>query len=52
MHTMGSDFEWTNSELTYKNIDKLINYINSKKSQFKMEFLYSTPSIYLAEINK
>ncbi len=31
MHTMGSDFEWTNSAIIYKNLDKLIDYINERK---------------------
>jgi len=31
MHTMGEDFTYTNSRMWYKNMDKLIKYINSKE---------------------
>lgn len=52
IHTMGSDFEWSNAPLFYKNLDKLVNYINERKTQFNMEFLYSTPSRYIEEVNQ
>ena len=35
----------------FKNLDKLMNYINNRP-EFNAKVLYSTPSIYLAEINK
>lgn len=31
MHTLGSDFAWSNAPMYYKNIDRLINYINNHK---------------------
>jgi hypothetical protein len=31
LHTMGSDFHYSNSRIWYKNMDKLINYINSRR---------------------
>jgi hypothetical protein len=49
MHTMGSDFEWESAPCFYKNLDKLINYINPR-SDYQMVIKYSTPSIYL-EVN-
>lgn len=52
MHTMGEDFNYANAIMWYKNMDKLINYINARKDFFNVEILYSTPSQYLAEINK
>lgn len=30
MHTMGEDFQYANARMWYKNMDKLINFINSK----------------------
>ena len=35
----------------FKNLDKLMNYINNRP-EFNAKVLYSTPSIYLSEINK
>ena len=47
MHTMGSDFQWDSAPIYFKNLDKLVNYINENKDEYNMEILYSTPSIYL-----
>lgn len=47
MHTMGEDFEWSNAAVFYKNLDKLMNYINERKDLYQMEIIYSTPSQYL-----
>ncbi len=52
MHTFGTDFNWENANMYYKNLDKLINYVNSNKDQFNMEIFYSTPSLYVEELNK
>lgn len=52
MHTMGEDFNYANALMWYKNMDKLINYINSHEDLFNVSVFYSTPSQYLAEINK
>jgi hypothetical protein len=46
-HTLGEDFEWDAAPLYYKNIDKLIDYINERKEEYNMEIIYSTPSKYL-----
>ena len=51
MHTFGSDFEWDSSPIFYKNLDKLMIYINNRKEDFNIELLYSTPSDYIEEIN-
>jgi lysosomal alpha-mannosidase len=32
MMTMGSDFEYENANLWYKNLDKLIKYVNAQVS--------------------
>jgi len=42
MHTLGEDFQYTNSRMWYKNVDKLIKYINSKP-EYKMKVIYSDP---------
>lgn len=49
MHTMGEDFHYANARMWYKNIDKLINFINSKP-EFGVKFKYSTPSTYVKAI--
>lgn len=52
MHTIGSDFAFSNAPMYYKNIDRLIKYINSRKNEFNLEFLYSTPSSYFLELSR
>jgi hypothetical protein len=52
MHTFGTDFKWDNANIYYKSLDKLIKYVNSNKDQFNMEIFYSTPSLYVEELNK
>lgn len=51
MHTMGEDFQYTNSRMWYKNVDKLIKYINSR-SEFGMTIKYSTPIDYINGIQQ
>lgn len=51
--TMGSDFQYENANLWYKNMDKLIHYVNAQqKNGSKVHVLYSTPSCYLQELHK
>ncbi|XP_035261901.1 lysosomal alpha-mannosidase [Anguilla anguilla] len=51
--TMGSDFQYENANLWYKNLDKLIRYVNALQSQgSKVNLLYSTPSCYLQELHR
>ncbi|XP_060715118.1 lysosomal alpha-mannosidase [Tachysurus vachellii] len=50
--TMGSDFQYENAIPWYKNMDKLIHYVNTKQvGGSKVHVLYSTPSCYLQELN-
>lgn len=50
--TMGSDFQYENANLWYKNMDKLIKYVNALQAKGSMvNVLYSTPSCYLQELN-
>nr|XP_043872004.1 lysosomal alpha-mannosidase [Solea senegalensis] len=51
--TMGSDFQYENANLWYKNLDKLILYVNAKQaSGSRVNVLYSTPSCYLQELHR
>ena len=42
------DFKYQNAHAYFKNMDKLIKYVNSK--QDKVNVLYSTPSCYLHSV--
>ncbi|CAJ1052920.1 lysosomal alpha-mannosidase [Xyrichtys novacula] len=51
--TMGSDFQYENANLWYKNLDKLIHYVNAEQANgIKVNLLYSTPSCYLQELHR
>lgn len=47
---MGSDFQYLAAHTWYKNLDKLIKYVNKEDNGINV--LYSTPSCYLQEVNK
>ncbi|XP_056266285.1 lysosomal alpha-mannosidase isoform X2 [Pseudoliparis swirei] len=50
--TMGSDFQYENANLWYKNLDKLIRYVNGRQAGGeRVHLLYSTPSCYLQELH-
>ncbi|XP_061174982.1 lysosomal alpha-mannosidase-like [Saccostrea echinata] len=52
MMTMGSDFQYSNAHTWYKNLDKLIKYVNQQQSNGSdINLLYSTPSCYLYNLN-
>uniref|UniRef100_A0A3Q0SVF1 Alpha-mannosidase n=1 Tax=Amphilophus citrinellus TaxID=61819 RepID=A0A3Q0SVF1_AMPCI len=51
--TMGSDFQYENANLWYKNLDKLIHYVNAQQTNgSRVNVLYSTPSCYLQELHR
>lgn len=51
--TMGSDFQYENANLWYKNLDKLISYVNAQQNNgSRVNVLYSTPSCYLQELHR
>ncbi|KAK9540894.1 hypothetical protein VZT92_003314 [Zoarces viviparus] len=51
--TMGSDFQYENANLWYKNLDKLIRYVNAQQADgVGVNVLYSTPSCYLQELHR
>ncbi|GFN82787.1 hypothetical protein PoB_000929300, partial [Plakobranchus ocellatus] len=50
--TMGSDFNYVDSLLNFKQIDKLIQYVNARQANgSKVNLLYSTPSCYLKSVH-
>ncbi|GFS06961.1 alpha-mannosidase, partial [Elysia marginata] len=50
--TMGSDFNYVDAHLNFKNIDKLIRYVNARQEDgSKINLLYSTPSCYLKTVH-
>ncbi|XP_006874364.1 PREDICTED: lysosomal alpha-mannosidase [Chrysochloris asiatica] len=52
--TMGSDFQYENANMWFKNLDKLIQLVNSQQQAngSRVHVLYSTPACYLWELNK
>ncbi|KAL3876582.1 hypothetical protein ACJMK2_034416 [Sinanodonta woodiana] len=52
--TMGSDFQYQNAPHWYKNMDKLIQYVNELQvtNNSTINVLYSTPSCYTYYVNK
>ncbi|XP_076427994.1 lysosomal alpha-mannosidase isoform X2 [Peromyscus maniculatus bairdii] len=52
--TMGSDFQYENANMWFKNMDKLIRLVNEQQQAegSKVHVLYSTPACYLWELNK
>ncbi|KAM9242884.1 lysosomal alpha-mannosidase [Dugong dugon] len=51
--TMGSDFQYENANIWFKNLDKLIQLVNTQQaSGSRVHVLYSTPACYLRELNK
>lgn len=52
MHTLGEDFNFINGNMWFKNFDKLLKYINDRSSELGITIKYSTPSEYIAAIQK
>ncbi|XP_012923864.1 lysosomal alpha-mannosidase isoform X5 [Heterocephalus glaber] len=51
--TMGSDFQYENANMWFKNLDKLIQLVNMQQANgSRVHVLYSTPACYLWELNK
>ncbi|XP_052022231.1 lysosomal alpha-mannosidase isoform X2 [Apodemus sylvaticus] len=51
--TMGSDFQYENANMWFKNMDKLIRLVNAQQAKgSQVHVLYSTPTCYLWELNK
>lgn len=47
MLTMGSDFHYENANENFKNIEILMKYIAENYKEFKLNLMYSTPSMYV-----
>eukprot|EP01116_Phalansterium_solitarium_P019911 TRINITY_DN5728_c0_g2_i1.p1 TRINITY_DN5728_c0_g2~~TRINITY_DN5728_c0_g2_i1.p1 ORF type:complete len:1012 (-),score=366.51 TRINITY_DN5728_c0_g2_i1:80-3115(-) len=47
----GSDFQFSNALLNFKNMDKLMAYLNANQATYKLNVFYSTPSIYIDMVN-
>lgn len=53
MMTMGSDFQYADAHMNFKNYDKLIDYVNAQQANgSRVNVLYSTPSCYLYAVNQ
>ncbi|XP_077995437.1 lysosomal alpha-mannosidase-like isoform X2 [Glandiceps talaboti] len=52
MMTMGDDFEYENANEWFKNLDKLIKYVNQREDTTNVHVLYSTPACYLLSLNQ
>ncbi|XP_041362774.1 lysosomal alpha-mannosidase-like [Gigantopelta aegis] len=53
MMTMGSDFQYQNAHNWFKNLDKLIYYVNSQQAKgSNVNLIYSTPSCYTYQLNR
>jgi len=50
MFTMGDDFTYQNARQNFKNMDKLIKYMNSRTEETGIHVMYSTPACYLEAI--
>jgi lysosomal alpha-mannosidase len=51
--TMGSDFQYSNAHMWFKNLDKLIYYVNQRQaSGSKVNIFYSTTACYLYSLYK
>ncbi|KAH8419560.1 hypothetical protein KR222_006062 [Zaprionus bogoriensis] len=53
MVPMGDDFQYEDAEINYKNMDKLIKYVNARQVEgSKVNVFYSTPSCYVYELHQ
>lgn len=50
--TFGGDFQFSNARKNFKNLDKLIYYVNQRSNLTKVNVFYSTPSCYLYALYK
>lgn len=52
--TMGDDFQYSNAHMYFKNIDKMIRYVNERQldNASNVNIFYSTTACYLYALNK
>eukprot|EP01100_Stratorugosa_tubuloviscum_P014870 TRINITY_DN81_c0_g2_i1.p1 TRINITY_DN81_c0_g2~~TRINITY_DN81_c0_g2_i1.p1 ORF type:complete len:1006 (+),score=459.80 TRINITY_DN81_c0_g2_i1:78-3095(+) len=48
----GCDFQFQNAIINFKNIEKLMSYVNSNKDKYNMEIIYSNPSQYVDAVHQ
>lgn len=46
------DFEWSDAERFFSNIDKLMANVNAQKDELHMRIIYGTPKDYIGAIHK
>ena len=49
--TFGCDFQYENANINFKNMDKLMAYMNAHQAQYNMTLFYSTPQTYVDTIH-
>ncbi|KAH8324897.1 hypothetical protein KR074_011408 [Drosophila pseudoananassae] len=53
MIPMGGDFHYEDAEVNFKNMDKLIKYVNERQSSgSRYNIIYSTPACYLNSVHQ
>mgnify|MGYP003417186127 CR=1 FL=1 len=51
LHTLGSDFQYANARMFYKNMVKVMNYVNDRP-EYGVNVVFATPSDYINAIHK
>jgi lysosomal alpha-mannosidase len=49
--TFGCDFQFENANINFKNMDKLMDYINKNPAEFNVTVIYSTPATYIDAVH-
>ena len=50
--TYGCDFAYQNAHVNYKNMDKLMQYMNDNVDEYGFQLIYSTPSRFAKAVNE
>mmetsp|Transcript_5906 Transcript_5906/g.5147 ORF Transcript_5906/g.5147 Transcript_5906/m.5147 type:complete len:150 (+) Transcript_5906:844-1293(+) len=51
LHTAGEDFNYQDANVNFKNMKKIMDYVNNNQGKYNMHIDYSTPDKYVDEIN-
>lgn len=51
LHTVGTDFAYQAANINFKNMEKLIDYINANPSKYNVNIKFSHPTDYINTIN-
>eukprot|EP01088_Endostelium_zonatum_P015287 TRINITY_DN367_c0_g1_i1.p1 TRINITY_DN367_c0_g1~~TRINITY_DN367_c0_g1_i1.p1 ORF type:complete len:994 (-),score=215.51 TRINITY_DN367_c0_g1_i1:47-2986(-) len=49
--TFGCDFQFQDADINFKNMDRLMDYINENTAKYGAKIFYSTPSTYLEYVH-